>query len=193
MLTAARFDEPRKNLPLLLRALGNLPKGTEFELSVIGDGAQRPTLEALAREVGLEDRVRFTGRVPDERLVAELRDADLFILTPAETPRSFEGFGLVYLEANAAGTPVLAARTGGVPEAVEEGISGFFVDALTEAAVAHAILRFLRGEIGFDRLRCRKHAEHYTWSRVVDRIEPAMVELVANASRTNSARAHGEG
>jgi phosphatidylinositol alpha-1,6-mannosyltransferase len=158
-----------------------------FELVVIGDGTNRAELEQLSRHLGLEVRVRFAGRVPDAEMARQFQAADLFVLTPGETPLSFEGFGLVFLEANAAGTPVLAARTGGVGEAVADGESGFFVAAPTEDELCHSVTRFLRGEIRCDRATCRAHAAEFTWRKVVDRMEPVF-DLVAHPGQARTVR-----
>jgi phosphatidylinositol alpha-1,6-mannosyltransferase len=172
LVTAARLDEPRKNIAALIRAVGRLAPAHEVELTIIGEGERRGELEELARASGAAARIRFTGQVAQEEMIRMFAAADLFVLTPTETVTSFEGFGLVYLEANACGTPVLAARTGGVSEAVADGRSGFFVEAPTEQGIERGLARFLAGELRFDSAVCRAHAASHTWLHVVDRMEP---------------------
>jgi phosphatidylinositol alpha-1,6-mannosyltransferase len=172
LVTAARLDEPRKNIAALIGAVGRLAPAHEVELTIIGEGERRGELEELARESGAAARVRFTGRIAQAEMIRLFAAADLFVLTPIETATSFEGFGLVYLEANACGTPVIAARTGGVTEAVADGRSGFFVETPTEEGIEHGLARFLTGELRFDSVVCRAHAAAHTWVHVVDRIEP---------------------
>ena len=92
-------------------------------------------------------------------------------LTSAMKADTFEGFGIVYLEANAAGVPVLAARQGGAVDAVKEGVSGFFVDEPSVAGVRNALRRFLRGDLCFEENAVRKHARNFLWTHIVDRIE----------------------
>jgi glycosyltransferase involved in cell wall biosynthesis len=82
---------------------------------------------------------------------------------------SIEGFGIAYLEANACGTPVLAAKTAGAAEAVSEGRSGYFVEEPTVASIANALERFLKREIAFCETECRAFARRFTWPTVVDR------------------------
>lgn len=177
--TAARLDEPRKNIALLLEALHALPADAAFECCIAGDGTNLRALEQRAQELGLAARIRFAGRLTSSELAKHLRDADLFVLTPGESVDSFEGFGLVYLEANACGVPVLAARTGGVTEAVREGISGFFVAELSAKAIAAALGKFLRGEVRFDAQRCRDHAAQFTWRGVAQHMSAVYAGLAA--------------
>jgi phosphatidylinositol alpha-1,6-mannosyltransferase len=166
LVTVCRLAERRKNVDLVIRALAELKDRYPFTYMVVGDGATRASLEGLAAELGLSDRVRFTGRVSQAELMGHLASADLFILPSSTLPGSHEGFGIAYLEANAAGAPVLAARLAGATEAVEEGVSGMFVDEPTVPQIRAAIERFLSGEVKFDAGRCREFASRFTWERV---------------------------
>ncbi len=166
LVTVCRLAERRKNVDLVIRALAELKDRYAFIYTVVGDGATRPALQALAADLGLGERVRFTGRVPKDELMQALSTADLFILPSSVLPGSHEGFGIAYLEANAAGAPVLAARLAGAVEAVEEGVSGMFVDEPTVPQIRDAIARFLAGEVRFDAQRCREFASRFTWERV---------------------------
>ena len=166
LVTVCRLAERRKNVDLVIRALAELKDRHPFTYTVVGDGATRASLEGLAAELGLGDRVRFTGRVSQVELMQQLASADLFILPSSTLPGSHEGFGIAYLEANAAGAPVLAARLAGAIEAVEEGVSGMFVDEPTVPQIRAAIERFLYGEARFDARRCRDFASRFTWERV---------------------------
>ena len=166
LITVCRLSEPRKNVDLVLRALAPLKDRYAFTYTVVGDGKWRSSLEDLATKLGLGGVVRFAGRVSNDELKRELSSADLFILTSSTLPASHEGFGIVYLEANAAGTPVLAARLAGAVEAVEEGVSGMFVDEPTVPQIRAAIERFLSGEVTFAPDRCREFASRFTWERV---------------------------
>lgn len=190
LVTVSRLSEPRKNVDLVLRALARLAAdAVAFSYTVIGDGPDRPRLEALARRLGLAGRVRFLGRVDGERLRRELAASGLMVLTASALRHSHEGFGIVYLEANACGTPVLAARTGGAVEAVAEGESGFFVDELTPEGVAEALGRFLRGGVRFDEAACRAHAGRFRWARVAEAVEGCLGDGTAAARAAGGAGA----
>lgn len=168
LITVCRLAEPRKNVGRVLRALARLKGRHPFSYTVVGDGPLRPGLERLSRRLGLADRVRFAGFVDKATLRAMLRESDLFVLASSVHRASHEGFGIAYLEANACGTPVLAARLAGAVEAVQEGTSGFFVDEPDVSRIAEALERFFSQKVLFDRASCRAFAARFGWQRVVD-------------------------
>jgi phosphatidylinositol alpha-1,6-mannosyltransferase len=113
------------------------------------------------------------GRVAGADLRSYYQNADLFVLPSGFSETSFEGFGIVYLEANSMGVPTMAVRAGGAQEAVEEGRSGFFVEEPTVAAIENGLREFLSGERIFHSEECRQFAAQFTWARVVERFERA--------------------
>ena len=167
-VTVCRLAERHKNVDLVLRALAQLKDRHEFHYTIVGDGELRPEYEALTAELGLQERVTFAGFLETPEMRGHLLDSDLFILPTSATPIAYEGFGLVYLEANACGCPVLAARIGGAVEAVDGGISGMFVDEVSPVTIAHALERYLSGEVRFDPKACVAFARQFSWGRVVD-------------------------
>lgn len=172
LLTVARLSEPRKNIGAVLRALSKLRDRYSFSYTIVGDGSMRPELEQLSEMLGLSDRVIFRGFLSQEELRAAFTEADLFILTSSILADSHEGFGIVYLEANACGTPVLAARKAGAIEAVDEGLSGYFVEDTTPAAIRFSLQRFLNEDIKFEPDKCRAFARRFNWGNVVKRVTP---------------------
>jgi glycosyltransferase involved in cell wall biosynthesis len=134
----------RKAHDLLLRAVAQLRSGDrEVAAVVVGEGPERPRLEALARALGVEERVRFAGFVDDRELPEYYAAADAFALPSRRLAArdGVEGFGMVFLEAGAAGLPVIGADTGGIPEAVEDGRTGLLVPEDDVDALAAAIRR----------------------------------------------------
>ena len=106
----------------------------------------RQSLENLVAELALQKHVRFLGFVPDATLIDWYNAADIFIMPSrlgTGTDRGVEGFGIVYLEANACNTPVIGGRSGGVPDAVEDGLSGLLVDPQSPQDIADAIAKLL--------------------------------------------------
>lgn len=132
-----------------------------LELVVAGDGDDRPRLEARARELGVADRVHFTGFVAESELAALYREADAFAM-----PSTGEGFGLVFLEAMRAGLPCVALADTAPAEIVVDGETGLLVPAGDVPALAAALQRLAEdphlarrlGAAGRDR-------ERHTFSR----------------------------
>ena len=172
LLSIARLSEPRKNIHLVIEALARLRKDFAFRYTVVGEGKERPALEAQARQLGLSDQVHFTGPLPRDALRDLLYQADLFVLTSSVLPTSHEGFGLVYLEAAACGVPSLAARQAGAAEAIDEGHSGLFVERPGIGEISAALRRFLSGEVRFDPHQCREFALRFSWEKVVRIAQP---------------------
>ncbi|HSB14991.1 MAG TPA: glycosyltransferase family 4 protein [Bryobacteraceae bacterium] len=124
---------PRKRLHLLLRAAARLREGIpELEVRIAGGGPEWPKLNALWRQERLENTVKWLGDVSQDQLAREYQQCDLFCL-----PSVQEGFGIVFLEAMAAGKPIVAVRAAAVPEVVEQGV---LVDPESGEALAEAIL-----------------------------------------------------
>ena len=125
--------EPHKGIDDLLHAAALLrPVQPDLHVNISGNGPERPSLEALAQELGIADHVHFLGRVPDA--ADFLRQLDIFVL-----PSRFEAFGLVAAEAMAVGTPVIVSDAGGLPEVVDNGKTGLVVPVDDPPALAQAI------------------------------------------------------
>jgi len=143
LLTVSRLD-PRKGHDTIIEALpALLDSYPSLTYVVAGDGQQRADLEALAAIIGVDDAVEFLGYVPDADLPSLYNAADVFAMPNRREGTSVEGFGIVFLEANATGTPVVGGRHGGVTDAIEDGETGFLVDPEDPQAVADAIDRLL--------------------------------------------------
>jgi glycosyltransferase involved in cell wall biosynthesis len=136
VLTVSRLEshEGYKGVGTLIEALRDVPP--PVRLMVVGDGDDRPRLERLARDLGLQERIRFLGTLPPPALAAAYHDCDVFAL-----PSSGEGFGLVYVEAMAHGKAIVAAGAGGAADIVEDGVTGLLAKPLDAASVAAALRR----------------------------------------------------
>lgn len=137
--------EGYKGHEVLFRALGPLGErlGRPATLRVVGDGSARAELEARAAALGVADRVEFAGRVPPPRLVDAYRGCGVFAMPSRveRRPRGLwtgEGLGIVYLEAQACGRPVIASSEGGAPDAVRPGETGLLADPRDPQAAAAA-------------------------------------------------------
>jgi glycosyltransferase involved in cell wall biosynthesis len=136
VLSVCRFY-PRKRMEILLRAAGLLrDRIPQLEIRVVGNGPEYARLLQMCRELRIETTVRWLGNLSTSLLAAEYNRADVFCL-----PSVQEGFGIVFLEAMAAGKPILAARAAAVPEVVRHGV---LVEPENPDALAEAIYRFYR-------------------------------------------------
>ena len=148
---------PRKGQDVLIRALPAIrARVPGAALLLVGGGPDAPRLRALAASMGVADDVVLTGSVPWGELPAHYDAGDVFAM-PCRTRRrglEVEGLGIVFLEASATGLPVVAGRSGGSPDAVLEGKTGYVVDGALVAAVAVAV-----GDLLADPARCRQLGE----------------------------------
>ncbi|HEY0492303.1 MAG TPA: glycosyltransferase [Candidatus Dormibacteraeota bacterium] len=130
-------------------------------------GGERVRLENLARSLGVAEQVRFVGSVDQPTLATYLNLASVCVV-----PSYSESFGLVALEAEACGTPVVAARVGGLPTIVKDGLTGFTLVSRDPARYADRIARLLSDEElrrCFSR-RSRLVATQFTWQATVDKL-----------------------
>ncbi len=144
LLFVGRLVE-RKGAHVAIEALELLRrKSRDAALTIVGDGPERASLERLVRDKGLSESVTFRGRLPTEHVARELAQADLFVM-PAVTDwkGEQEGFGLVLVEAMMSGVPVVASRSGGIPDIVRNGETGLLVPERDPAALAAAIGQLL--------------------------------------------------
>lgn len=134
LLTVSRLCS-HKGHALVIRALSQLlPRIPSLCYLIVGRGAEEQRLKALAAELGVTHAVRFAGFVPDELLPAYYGVCDVFVMPSYEESETgnAEGFGMVFLEAGAAGKPVIAGASGGTDESVLEGITGYRVADVPE-------------------------------------------------------------
>lgn len=145
---ACRFVE-KKGLAASLRAFAEIRRAwPAARLVLIGDGPERAALETLAQSLGVAAAVEWPGFLPPEGIREHLHRAHVF-LHPSETPPdgNREGVPNSLLEALATGLPVLATRHGGIPEAVDHGVSGLLVAERDHAALAAAALELARDPV----------------------------------------------
>ncbi len=177
----------RKGFDMVIRTLGDAGGRRGDTLYIVaGEGPDRARLVSLARECGVADRVVFAGRVEPGELRALYSRCDVFAMPSRREGDDIEGFGLVFVEAGAFGKPVIGGDSGGVSEAVRDGVNGLLVDPTDPAAVGDALDRILDdanlaarlGEGG--RLLA---ATEFTFERMAEVIHSAWSDGVARTSR----------
>lgn len=156
----------RKGFDTLIKAVSRVvTSGTPCRVVLVGEGEDGDYLRALSRSLDMETHVSFLSGLTNEELRAVLRQSRLFCLLPRVLKDGdVEGFGIVFLEAAAEGLPVIAGRSGGVPEAVNDGKNGFLVDPLDEKQVSERMITLLQD----DDLCRRMGAESLKWARSFD-------------------------
>lgn len=121
----------RKGQHVALVAFTNLVKShPQLRYILVGsqdDAVYTAKLKKIVEDAGLENKVDFLSHISDGELLALYRRAKVFVLTSISTPRHFEGFGLVYLEANACGLPAIGSRRSGAEDAIRDNKTGFLV------------------------------------------------------------------
>jgi phosphatidylinositol alpha-1,6-mannosyltransferase len=169
MLSIGRLVE-RKGHDVALRAFARvLEDHPDLRYVVAGDGPERDRLGRIAAQEGIEPYVVFCGSLPDTALPAYYAMADFFIMVSRHLVDrgDVEGFGIVYLEANAAGLPVIAGRSGGSSDAVEHGVNGLLIDdPLSVEEIARAISSFCDDTEGRQRLgrQGKERARRFAWT-----------------------------
>ncbi len=160
-------------------------RGLRTKLRVVGAGPERSRLEQMARNLGLEDCVTFTGGLPHEEALEEIYRADLFCM-----PSWNEGFGVVYAEAMGQGVPVVACRGQGIDAVVRESRAGLLVPGKDPDALAAALATFIdnpaqiadMGRRGYEYAR-----EQLTWEVVARKLLALYKEVIAEKDQRESA------
>jgi len=170
-----RFAPPKDPLTLL-EAVKKLPEGV---LLLVGDGELRPLVERSIRELGLVDRVRLLGQRSDVPRI--LATSDIFVLSSR-----WEGLPYTIIEAMMAGLPVMATRVGGVPELVEDGVTGFLIPPKDPDALAKALQKLLndpelRKRMG--QASREKALKEFTLDRMLRETEKVYQEVLGSKER----------
>lgn len=188
VLTVGRLQK-RKGHDRLIEAIPVIREShPDFLYSIIGDGIERSALERLVAELGVGDHVDFRGEVNDEEMLKCYQQCDLFALPNRTVDGDFEGFGMVLLEAQACGRPVLCGRSGGTGEAMREGSTGIRIDCDVVDAIAGAIHEILRaperaaimGNQGRDLVE-----KHFSWNSLCTKAQECFDEVVPSKAGFN--------
>lgn len=166
-LTVARLAQGarKKNVDGILRALASLSNCVNFEYTIIGDGDLRGSLELLANELGIADRVCFFGNASNQTVLEYLDNTDLFLLPSKASLNDVESFGIVYLEAAARGVPSIASKEGGAIDAIQNMKSGIIIDKSDPQSIAAAVQVFVKNPARFDPEKVRAWAERFHWEK----------------------------
>ena len=173
-----------KGHDVILRAISTCNERSRRKVVylIAGRGPHEGKLKRQVRELGLGEQVRFLGFVPEEDLPDVYRASDLFLLCTREIieRQEVEGFGLVFLEAQACGTPVIGTRTGGIPDAVKEGEGGWLIEQDDAEALSGFLSRLIDDPTPFQ--AAGKRARHWveqqcTWEHYIRKFVDALESL----------------
>jgi glycosyltransferase involved in cell wall biosynthesis len=171
--------EPHKGVHVLVDAVATIPS---CSLEIVGEGSQRAALEAQVAASAARDRITFTGYVEQTRIAEVYLRFDVLAVPSLETERWVEQFGRVALESMASGVPVVASRSGALPEVV--GDTGLLVAPGDAHALATALARL--GDDPTERRRlgklARAHAEQFSWDAIARRQLDLYAEMRSRGS-----------
>ncbi len=180
LISVSRLSR-EKNIDFMLEALAEWRREGEddFRLLLIGDGQQRETLQHRVRELGLTDQVLIPGSVPREEVPLYYHLAELFVFASRS-----ETQGMVILEAMAAGLPVVAVRSSGIDDVVQEGHNGFKT-ALNQGQWCEAVRTLMADERL--RLNLAANARDFARQHSVEHFATAMTRVYAHALTSHTA------
>jgi phosphatidyl-myo-inositol dimannoside synthase len=169
---------PRKGQDLLINAWPAVRSrsGCDPLLMLVGDGPYRSTLDRLVRRAGVTDSVLFTGPVSWDDLPAYYDAGNVFAM-PCRTRRAgldVEGLGIVYLEASATGLPVIGGDSGGAPDAILDGETGYVVGGRDQSALTERLVQLLADPAGAAAMGDKGQAwidREWTWDLVAERLD----------------------
>jgi phosphatidylinositol alpha-1,6-mannosyltransferase len=169
---------PRKGQDLLIKAWPKVRARTGCDplLMLVGDGPYRSRLDRLVRHAGVADSVLFTGPVSWDDLPAYYDAGNVFAM-PCRTRRAgldVEGLGIVYLEASATGLPVIGGDSGGAPDAILDGETGYVVGGRDEKSLTERLVQLLADPAGAAAMGDKGQAwidRQWTWDLVAERLE----------------------
>ena len=178
----------RKCMDRTLEAFARLAgEYTDATLTIVGIGEMEGALRARIAELRLEERVTLTGGLPHEQVLARMAESDLFVL-----PSWGEGYGIVYIEAMAAGCIAVGAQGEGIEDTIRDGENGFLVPAGDTDAVCRVMRDVFAHRERYDALRerGRQAARALTWARNAETAEAIYQEMLNNWRQKHGQKGH---
>lgn len=184
ILTVGRLQK-RKGQDMMIRALAAIRQSHPSVLyAIIGTGEEDAPLRELAKREGQQDHVQFIGGVSDDRMLQCHQQCDLFALPNRAVGPDLEGFGIVLLEAQACGKPVLAGNNGGTGETMDAPHTGVIVDCSEPEPLATAVNELLSDPTRMTEVGRRGRSwvtERFDWSNVAERAVPVFERFAATS------------
>ena len=185
VLTVGALTE-RKGQDMMIRALPTVRRSLPTILySIAGEGWERPRLERLVAELGVEDLVQFRGTPKDQELIDCYQQCDLFALPNRQAGCDVEGFGIVLLEAQACGKPVIAGTSGGTAETMKIPETGIVIDCTTPDRLGELVIEWLGNPVRLDRMGLAARewvVERFDWSVLTEQASRLFAQDDPNAA-----------
>lgn len=177
ILHASNFRKV-KRIADVIYTYNQIKKHIPSKLLLVGDGPERPMAEELCRELGIFDETRFVGKQQDMEEIYAI--ADLFLL-----PSEYESFGLAALEAMAAGAPVIATNTGGLPEIVTQGVNGYLSAVGDVANMGKDAIKILSNDKALQQFKeaAKTQASKFAINNIVPQYEALYMKVRAKQNK----------
>jgi colanic acid/amylovoran biosynthesis glycosyltransferase len=185
LLSVSRLVE-KKGFEHAIAAVARLPRAIDLRYRIVGSGPLEPRLRRLAVRLGVADRVELAGALDHQDVREAMREADLF-LAPSVTARNGdqEGIPVTIMEAMAMELPLVSTWHSGIPELVEDGVSGFLVPEHDRDALANRIERLLGDRelrLGFGRAGRERVGRDYDIARLNDSLHERFQQLSSSST-----------
>lgn len=166
-----------KGLNFLIQAMPEVIREfPQAHLVLVGEGDKRGEIESLVKDLHLVDKVKLLGRLPHDQTLKEIGKSEIFIC-----PSLAEGLGIVFIEAQACGVPVIGTRVGGIPDVISDNETGLLIAPRDSRAISEAIKRLLGNEDLRSRLRQNAFAnlERFNWDRIVRQVSEEYKQILS--------------
>ena len=180
VLTVGRLQR-RKGHDNFIRALPTIKQSIPNILyAIVGSGPMEPELKSLAEELGVTANVKFHGEIPDSDMLKCYQQCDLFSLPNRADGADVEGFGMVSLEAQSCGKPALVGDSGGTPETIAQGKTGFAIDCTKPDLIARKSIELLTAPnllAQFGENARKRAVDNFDWAAIVRRSEQLFQDI----------------
>ena len=180
LVTVSRLasNAERKNVDAVIEAVAQLRDEIDIRYTIIGDGDDLARLRTLADDLGVSGSVDFLGAVDTQAVIDQFGRSDAFVMAVKPNEGDVEGFGMVYAEAAASGLPSIGTDIGGIPEVIENGVTGILLDDVSAGGIANGVRRFHHNRSDFDPDTIRAKAERFAAPSCADQIAETIVSMI---------------
>lgn len=165
LLTVGRQVKRKGHAWFIKEVLPNIKSNVQY--LVVGDGPEHDALKEISEASLVKEKIILAGKQPDEVLKNAYAGSDVFIMPNIPIPGDMEGFGIVLLEANLAGTPAVAADLEGIKDVIQNGKNGYKIEVRDSESFAKKVDKLLQTELQDMSTSSRNHVlENFTWNKV---------------------------